>query len=180
MKSFVSSLRVKRGNLVGPFMLMLLLSAIILMVAIAVPAFAADTTAGASSAPTTNDIASSISNYVQHNTNAESTLGVVFGGGAPKLGIGVFVGIYNSPKGQVQVGVKYTAVLSATQENLLGLGTKAKILRFLPGNTPPYLGLIDPSLYATGENDLGLIFKRWRFEAGVSIINLKFSSVLGL
>ena len=153
-------------------MFALLLIAVVLMGEIA--AQAADTTA----APSTNDIASSISHYVQNNTNAESTLGVVFGGGTPQLGIGVFVGLYNAPKWSV--GVKYTSVMSATQENLLGLGVKVKMLRFLPGNVPPPLGIIDPSLYVTGENDLGLIFKRWRFEAGVSIINLKFSSVLGL
>ena len=153
-------------------MFALLLIAVVLMGEIA--AQAADTTA----APSTNDIASSISQYVQNNTNAESTLGVVLGGGRPQLGIGVFVGLYNAPKWAL--GVKYTAVQSATQENLLGLGVKAKLLRFLPGNVPPYLGVIDPSLYITGENDLGMIFKRWRFEAGVSIINLKFKSVLGL
>ena len=156
------------------FMLGLLLLAIVLMGAIAAPAFAADTTA----TPSTNDIASSISRYVQNNTNAESTLGVVLGGGTPKLGIGVFVGLYNATTWSV--GIKYTSVMSATQENLLGLGVKVKMLRFLPGNVPPPLGIIDPSLYVTGENDMGLIFKRWRAEAGVSIINLKFSSVLGL
>ncbi|MDA8170300.1 MAG: hypothetical protein M0Z48_00525 [Nitrospiraceae bacterium] len=141
-------------------------------------ASAADT---ATAAPSTTDIASSISAYVQHNTNAESTLGIVFGSGAPQLGVGVFVGIYNSPSGLWSAGVKYTGVItSVSQENLLGLGAKLKILKLLPGNMAPPLGIIDPSFYICGDNDLGMIFKRWRFEAGVSIINLKFKSVLGL
>ncbi len=159
----------------GILSLMLIALAVISLLT-CVAAWAADT-----AAPGTTDIASSISQYVQNNTNAESTLGVVFGGGAPQLGIGVFVGIYNSPSGLWAAGVKYTGVITgASQENLLGLGAKVKLLKLLKGTTPPPLGIIDPSFYVCGENDLGMIFKRWRAEAGVSIINLKFKSVLGL
>lgn len=140
-------------------------------------------TAFADSTPSTTDIVSSISQYVQQNTNAESTLGVVFGRGLPVLGVGEYISLYNAPSGsklQYSAGFKYTGVVAGNSMNLLGLGIELKLLPLLPGSVPPPLGIINPSLNLAAENDVSKIFQRWAGEVSLSVINVKFGSILGL
>ena len=171
----------KLGSLFG---LALILIALTCGTMKAIPAFAATIAATNTTAPAGANLVSTVSTYIQDNTNAESSIGIVFGHGIPQATVGEFLGFYNGTiagrTDAYELGIKYDQIITGPyQTGLMGPAAEFKLLRFLPGNVPPPLGIVDPALEASVENDITMPFKRWYAQVGINVIKFSFKSFLG-